>query len=174
MWPEHTRYLDLWASQLDTARRALAGPPPSYRPLDPDDAAVLGRGQGHLRRGGHLVRLPAAGRTIAETGRDTRHRLYRPDWSHMIIATAAARLYRKIFAAEAAEPGRWPLAIDRDNLLYAADDPDPDRPPRGLIRQARPAEPDGNALGQVKNKGSALTAEAGPLLAAGRFSFDET
>ena len=25
VWPEHTRYLDLWASQLDTARRALEG-----------------------------------------------------------------------------------------------------------------------------------------------------
>ena len=102
------------------------------------------------------------------------HRLYRPDWSHMILATAAARLWRKIFAA-AAETGRWPLAIDRDNLLYAADQPDPDLAcPAGLI-PARPGQagsPTGNALGQVKNKGSALTADAGPLLAAGRFSFD--
>ena len=40
-WPQHTRYLDLWAGQLNTARLALSGPPPGYRPADPDAAAVL-------------------------------------------------------------------------------------------------------------------------------------
>jgi len=103
------------------------------------------------------------------------HRLYRPDWTHMIINTAAARLYRKIFAA-AEKTGRWPIAIDRDNLLYTSDDADPERScPDGLV-PARPGQeknPIGNRLGQVKNKGSARMSDAAPLLATGKFHFDD-
>jgi hypothetical protein len=164
VWPEHTRYLDLWADQLDKARQALAGPPPSYAPADPDDAAVLAAVKDTYSGAVTLFGSPQLDAN-PEAGRE-RHRLYRPDWAHIIVATAAARLYRKILAVEAAELGRWPVAIDRDNLLYASDDPDPDRAcPAGLTI--------GNRLGQVKTKGSAMLAEAGPKLIAGKFSFDE-
>jgi hypothetical protein len=163
-WPEHTRYLDLWAGELDKARRALAGPEPSYAPADPDDAAVLAALKDTYSGAVTLFGSPQLDAN-PEAGRE-RHRLYRPDWAHIIVATSAARLYRKILAVEAAERGRWPVAIDRDNLLYASDDPDPDRAcPPGLTL--------GNGLGQVKTKGSAMLAEAGPKLGAGKFSFDE-
>ena len=173
VWPEHTRYLDLWAQQMDTARLALAGPPPSFRPGDPDDAAVLAAvkdtysGTVTLFGSSQLAGDPDKGKPAS--------RLYRPDWAHMIVNTAAARLYRKIFAA-AARCGRWPVAIDRDNLLYTSDDPDPERScPDGLVpaRPGQEAKPVGNRLGQVKNKGSALMSAAAPLLAAGKFHFDD-
>jgi hypothetical protein len=173
VWPEHTRYLDLWAQQMDAARLALAGPPPGWRPGDPDAAAVLAAvkdtysGAVALFGSPQLAADPAKGKPA--------HRLYRPDWAHMIVNTAAARLYRKIFAA-AEKTGRWPCGIDRDNLLYTSHDPDPERAcPDGLVpvRPGQDKKPVGNGLGQVKNKGSALMADAAPLLAAGRFHFDE-
>jgi hypothetical protein len=242
VWPEHTRYLDLWAQQMDAARLALAGPPPGYRPGDPDDAAVLAAvkdtysgavtlfgspqidGDGlilyprllelarrdgaadvspaALRRrycrvaftqearaqpcascgtpatelvGGMPLHLQCADPEGAKGGGRERNRLYRPDWAHMIVNTAAARLYRKIFAA-ADQCGRWPVGIDRDNLLYTSDDPDPERScPDGLVpsRPGQENKPVGNGLGQVKNKGSALMSVAAPLLAAGKFHFDD-
>jgi hypothetical protein len=242
VWPEHTRYLDLWAQQVDAARLALAGAPPGYRPGDPDDAAVLAavkdtysgaitlfgspqldadklipypqllelaRRDGTadvslatLRRrycrvtftpearaqpcascgtpatdlvGGVPLHLSCPDPPGAEGGGRPRHWLYRPDWAHMIVNTAAARLYRKVFDAAAAS-GRWPVGIDRDNLLYTSDDPDPERScPDGLVpsRPGQEKAPVGNRLGQVKCKGSARMADAAPLLAAGKFHFDE-
>jgi hypothetical protein len=244
VWPEHTRYLDLWAQQIDAARLALAGPPPSWRPGDPDDAAVLAavkdtysgavtlfgspqldaspdklillprllelaRRDGaadaslaELRRRYCRVRPARDGQERpcascgkpsselvggiplhpqcpdpdgAEGGGQPRSRLFRPDWAHMISNTAAARLYRKVFAAAAAS-GRWPVGADRDNLLYTSDDPDPERScPDGLVpsRPGQEKAPVGNRLGQVKCKGSALMADAAPLLADGKFHFDK-
>jgi len=173
VWPEHTRYLDLWAQQLDAARLALAGPPPGYRPGDPDDAAVLAAVKDTYSG---TITLFGSSQLAADPDKDRpAHRLYRPDWTHMIINTAAARLYRKIFAA-AEKTGRWPIAIDRDNLLYTSDDADPERScPDGLV-PARPGQeknPIGNRLGQVKNKGSARMSDAAPLLATGKFHFDD-
>jgi hypothetical protein len=173
VWPEHTRYLDLWAQQLDAARLALAGPPPGYRPGDPDDAAVLAAVKDTYSG---AVTLFGSSQLAAdkESGKPA-HRLYRPDWAHLIVNTAAARLYRKVFDAAAAS-GRWPVGIDRDNLLYTSDDPDPERScPDGLVpsRPGQEKNPVGNRLGQVKNKGSALMSAAGPLLAAGKFHFDD-
>jgi hypothetical protein len=173
VWPEHTRYLDLWAQQLDAARLALAGPPPGWRPGDQDDAAVLAAVKDTYSG---AVTLFGSAQLAGDAEQDKpAHRLYRPDWTHMIVSTAAARLYRKIFAA-ADRAGRWPVAIDRDNLLYTSSDPDPERScPDGLVpsRPGQEKNPVGNGLGQVKNKGSALMTAAGPLLAAGKFHFDE-
>ena len=162
IWPRHTRYLDLWAGELNTARLALAGTPPGYRPVDPDTAAVLAALKDTYSG---AITLFGSPQLVADsdTGRE-QHKLFRPDWALTVIATATARLYRKILQAEEATPGWWPLAIERDNLLYASDQPDPAKacpPPMKL----------GNQLGQVKNKGSALMADAGGLLAAGRFAF---
>lgn len=168
VWPEHTRYLDKWVQQLDQARQALAGPEPSYTPQNPDDAAVLAAIKDTYSGAVTLFGSPQLDQdTDPETGtvRRQRHRLFREDWAHTLIDTSAARLYRKILAVEAAEPGRWPVAIDRDNLLYASDDPDPDRAcPAALTI--------GNGLGQVKPKGSAMLAAASAKLGAGKFSFD--
>jgi hypothetical protein len=94
-----------------------------------------------------------------------RQKLFRPDWTHTVIATATARLYRKILQVEEANPGLWPLAIDRDNLLYASDEPDP-------VKACPPPMRHGNQLGQVKNKGSAMMADAAGPLADRRFAFD--
>jgi hypothetical protein len=100
-----------------------------------------------------------------DAGRDP-DRFWRPDWFAQVVLTATARMYRRIFKAEKVTPGLWPVAIDRDNLLYPSDDPDPVRAcPEPLVL--------GNGLGQVKHKGSALMSEAAPLLAAGTFSFDQ-
>ena len=163
VWPKHTRYLDLWAAELNTARLALSGPPPSYRPDDPDAAAVLAALKDTYSGAVTLFGSPQLD-ADADTGRE-RHKLFRPDWALTVIATATARLYRKILQAEEATPGWWPLAIDRDNLLYASDEPDP-------AKACPPPMKPGNQLGQVKNKGSAMMADAAGPLAAGRFAFD--
>jgi len=164
VWPEHTQYLDMWATELNKARLALAGPPPSYRPEDPDAAAVLDALKDTYSGAITLFGSPQLDED-PETGRE-RHKLFRQDWSYTGIGTSNARLYRKILQVEEVTPGLWPLAIDRDNLLYASDSPDPE--------QACPAPlKTGNQLGQVKNKGSGLMADAAPQLAKGRFSFDK-
>jgi hypothetical protein len=236
VWPEHTRYLDLWAAELNKARLALSGPPPGYRPEDPDAAAVLaavkdtysgavtlfGSSQldaaadrlilyprllelasrdggaadvvspATLRRrycrvtfaqetqaqpcascgtpstelvGAMPLHLQCPDPPAAEGGGRERHKLFREDWAYTGIGTAGARLYRKILQVEEITPGLWPLAIDRDNLLYASDNPDPEQ-------ACPPPLKTGNGLGQVKNKGSGLMADATPLLGKGRFSFD--
>lgn len=164
VWPEHTRYLELWSSELNTARLALAGPPPGYRPEDPDARAVLAALKDTYSGAVTLFGSPQLD-ADADTGRE-RHTLFRPDWAHIVVATATARLYRKILQAEEAARGLWPLAIDRDNLLYASDEPDPAKACPAPLRA-------GNQLGAVKNKGSAVMADAASLLAAGRFSFDQ-
>lgn len=163
VWPKNTRYLDLWAGELNTARLALSGPPPGYRAGDPDTAAVLATLKDTYSG---AVTLFGSSQIDADTstGR-ARHKLFRPDWAHTVIATATARLYRKVLQAEQAMPGRWPLAIDRDNLLYASDEPDP-------VAACPPPMKTGNQLGQVKNKGSARMEDAAGPLAAGRFAFD--
>lgn len=172
VWPQHTRYLDLWATELNKARLALAGPPPGYRPEDPDAATVLAALKDTYSA---AITLFGSSQLDAdeESGRE-RRKLYRPDWAHMLIGTATARLYRKILAIEEANPGLWPLAIDRDNVLYASDDPDPDRACPLPQKPGTPPErkKTGNQLGQVKNKGSAAMADAAAPLAAGRFAFD--
>lgn len=173
VWPRHTRYLNLWASEMDKARRALEGPPPAWRPDSPDDAAVLAAIKDTYSGAITLFGSPQLA-ADPERGRPA-HRLHRPDWTHMVITTAAARLYRKIFAAAQAT-GRWPLGIDQYNLLYASASPDPDEacPERLVpIRPGQDKKPIGNGLGQVKCKGSALMKDAGPLLAAGKFHFGE-
>ena len=149
---------------LNKARLALAGPPPGYQPEDPDARAVLSALKDTYSGAVALFGSPQLDGD-QEAGRD-RHKLYRPDWAHMVVATATARLYRKILQAEEASPGTWPLAIDRDNLLYASDDPDPERACPAPLKT-------GNQLGQAKNKGSGLMAGAAELLTAGRFSFDK-
>jgi hypothetical protein len=164
VWPQHTRYLDLWATELNKARLALSGPPPSYRPDDPDAAAVLAALKDTYSAAITLFGSPQLDADPG-TGRE-RHKLFRPDWAHIVGgATPNARLYRKVLQVETANPGLWPLAIDRDNLLYASDEPDP------VKACPAPLTP-GNQLGQVKNKGSAAMADAAGPLAAGRFAFD--
>jgi hypothetical protein len=151
---------------------ARAGPPPSYRPADPDAAAVLA-----ALKDTYSAAITLFGSSQLdedkETGRE-RHKLFRPDWTLTVITTATARLYRKILAIEEASPGLWPLAIDRDNLLYASDNPDPDQAcPVPAKPGTEPGQPKtGNQLGQFKNKGSAAMADAAEPLAAGRFAFD--
>lgn len=174
VWPEHTQYLDKFAARLDGARQALAGPPPLYRPEDPDQAAVLAAVKDTYSSAVTLF----GSKQIAGDPKENRAPdiLYRPDWTGMILATAGARLYRKIFAAAGQTGGRYPVAVDRDNLAYLSDEADPARAcPPGLVPakagQDRPSL--GNGLGQVKNKGSAVvTPELAGRLAHGRFNFD--
>lgn len=173
VWEQRTQYLDKFAARLDGARQALAGPAPTWKPEDADQAAVLAAIKDTYSS---AITLFGSAQIAGDkqVGRPA-DLLYRPDWAGMILATAGARLYRKILTA-AEQTGRYPVAIDRDNLAYLSDDPDPVTAcPAGLV----PAKPGqdraaiGNGLGQVKNKGSAvMTPELAGRLAHQRFSFD--
>ena len=163
----------MWARELNTARLALSGPSPSYQPDDPDAAAVLAALKDTYS--GAITLFGSAQLDEDKEAKRERQTLFRPDWTFTVITTATARLYRKILAIEAANPGLWPLAIDRDNLLYPSNDPDPDRACPVPPKPGTPPEQKktGNQLSQVKNKGSAAMADAAGPLTAGRFAFDK-
>ena len=155
VWPEHTRYLDLWASQLDKARRALEGPPPSYRPLDPDDAAVTAAVKETYAGAITLFGSPQLAGDA--DGRDTRA----PAVPAGLVAHDPRHGRRPAVAEDLrgrAQSGRWPLAIDRDNLLYAADRrPGPGLPRGPDPRQARQAgQPDGQRARPGQEQGIRL------------------
>jgi hypothetical protein len=158
VWRDRTRYLDLWAREINTARLALADLADGG---DAGAAAVLATVKDMYSS---AITLFGSPQLDARDGRE-RHKYFRPSWSHLVITTARARLFRKILQVEERNPGLWPVAIDRDNLLYASDDPDPVSACPEPLRI-------GNRLGQVKTKGSCLLADAADALARGRFAFD--
>lgn len=141
---EHGRALEPWYQRLRDARAALVD-----AATDPDAAAVLVA----LKRtyAGGIGRLGAA----AAQG----HRRYRPDHRHAIIATARANLTRNLRTI-ADRDGRWPLAVYRDCLLYASDDPDP-------LTAAPPALRLGPGPGAFKPAGTAAMVDLLPLLSQG-------
>lgn len=83
------------------------------------------------------------------------YHLWRPDWRHHIIAntrTAILHTLRKIHQTN----GAAALAVDRDAIAFAVDDPDPRRAWPG------PADKLGVGVGQWKPVGVAALAEWGP------------
>lgn len=76
---------------------------------------------------GEDEQLAAVMKTIYKTGRGMLERpaarVYRPDWSHTIIATARCVLWRKV-RAEGLASGRWPQRFETDTVWYVSDDRD--------------------------------------------------
>jgi hypothetical protein len=132
----HARMLEPWYKALRDARRALFAEGAGH---DVDVKAVLTT----LKRAyaGGVGRLDAKGAEGA--------RLYRPDWTHHVMATAGANAMRKMLKAAAVD--RYPLVVATDAIVYASDDPNPETAiPAGLTFSR-----DGANLGELKCSGSA-------------------
>lgn len=87
--------------------------------------------------------------------------LWRPDARDHFISRAAANDYRRQLRT-GLETGRWPVAIHKDAVYYASDDPDPVRAkPRTMVI--------GNRLGQYSIEASVLTAAVAEHLGTSRF-----
>jgi hypothetical protein len=72
--------------------------------------------------------------------------VYRPDWHHAVLAQFRANLWRRLRAV-GKESGRWPYAIDTDNVYYSAADENP-------ITSAPAGLPLGDTLGKFAHKKS--------------------
>lgn len=89
--------------------------------VDPEAGAPPERADRHLTaalKDGYREAIGLLGR---EGGR-----VFRPEWRHIIIATARANLWRRLWRT-GRETDRWPLRIDVDCAWYGSNDPDPAR-----------------------------------------------
>jgi len=126
VWPTHTRHLDTWYEGWRDATATLRAAEDGG---DPDAGAA--------RRLVKACYAASFGKFAAEDLADRQSRLYRPDWAHTIRAQARANLYRQLLRA-GETTGRWPVAVDRDAVYYAADDLDPvTAAPEGLNMTGR-------------------------------------
>ena len=145
VYPQHGRALEPWYRRLRAARESLA---PDK--ADPDLGPVLATLKATYAAG--LGRLDAA-----NTKGDRR---YRPDWYAAVRSTARANLTRNVLAA-VENDHRYPLAVIKDQVLYASDDPDP-------VSACPPSLRLGAGLGAWKVYGTAPMAEAAARLHPGR------
>lgn len=126
LWHEHGRYLEPWYQQLRDARRGLeqlrtAG--------DVDAGPVLDAVK--LTYSGGVGRL-AKRELTGSNADDPVHQAGRP-WYHHVLGRARANLLRQLAAAGNGPDARWPLAVWRDTVVYAADSADPiEAAPAGL------------------------------------------
>lgn len=126
VWPTHTRHLDTWYEGWRDATATLRAAEDGG---DPDAGAA--------RRLVKACYAASFGKFAAEDLADRQSRLYRPDWAHTIRAQARANIYRQLLRA-GETTGRWPVAVDRDAVYYAAEDLDPvTAAPEGLNMTGR-------------------------------------
>ncbi|MGN7157835.1 telomere-binding protein [Dietzia cercidiphylli] len=146
VWPEHGRVLDPWYSRLRDGLKAV-------RTGEVDDEAVRGQ-----------LKTTYA-RTIGMFGSATfmRDRMgFAPDRRHMIIGKSRANILRRVLQI-GRDADRWPLAISKDLVVYASDEPDPVAAWPGLERNY------GREFGQFKWEGSALMDEHADHFTGGRY-----
>ena len=146
VWPEHGRVLDPWYSRLRDGLKAV-------RTGDADDEAVRGQ-----------LKTTYA-RTIGMFGSATfmRDRMgFAPDRRHMIIGKSRANIMRRVLQI-GKDTDQWPLAISKDLVVYASDEPDPVAAWPGLERNY------GREFGQFKWEGSALMDEHAEHFNGGRY-----
>lgn len=141
-WGTTARYLEGPGKTLSQARKSLL----ELSDTSDDAAAVLGAIK--------LLYSATVGKLAEREHRPDFH-LWRPDWrDHVLGATKTAILRTLTDAGE--RSNRHPLAVDRDAIFYASDDPNP--------ASAWPGDPAklGTNLGSWKAIGSAELAVWGP------------
>lgn len=149
LWSESVRYFDGWNKRL---RDALYAAAEARATGDPDAAQIRTTIKNCYAHG--IGRLDA--RTLHDGSRSL-NALWRPDWRHAVMDETYRRIWRTVHQVGTGT-GRWPLAIVRDSLWYAADTPEADAAvPEGL--SLHPTQ-----LGKYKHEGVATLDEAMPFL----------
>lgn len=100
------RILRTWAETLDKAADAALDEPRA------EDAKLL---EWTIKK----MYKAAFGNWLDDTGR-----IWRPDWSHSVLAKARTNTWRKAWSVGMAT-GRWPETIHVDEIVYASDKADP-------------------------------------------------
>ncbi|OKH76715.1 hypothetical protein EB73_02145 [Mycobacterium sp. SWH-M3] len=135
-WPEHARVLNGWYERIRDASTML----------DTDDPdAQAARNQSKVVRSVGIGLMGSDPNLKGKTGYDPMKRL-------SIIGKASANIaYR--FEQIGQDTGHWPVAAEKDTVLYVSDNPDP--------QAAWPGKPEnyGRGFGQYKHEGSALLSE---------------
>lgn len=160
VWPEHGRLLRDWANRFSLAAKELDTD-------DPDDQAV--------RRHAKMIRV----RGFGMIGSQSRDRKLRPPYSKEkflmgVSKTTANIVYaiNNIFE----QTGQAPLAITKDTILYASDDPNPVTawPMYAIDAAAAATNPKhrstlGRGFGQWKPEASGKLSEQLQYLKGGRY-----
>lgn len=137
LWPRRSRFLKGAGERLRDARHELVTP----RVADPNREAALDAIKACYRVGTGRFNMDA---------RDERSGWRRPDWGHLIRATARVNLDRRLRKLSQA-----PFAIATDGLLFVTNEPDPHLFAQHLHTDAGPLGlPLGNGLGQFSIKGT--------------------
>lgn len=145
-WPEHGRVLKGWYECIRDASAAL----------DTDDPdAQAARDQSKMVRSVGIGLMGSDPNLKGKTGYDPMKRL-------SIVGKASANIaYR--FEQIGRDTGCWPVAAEKDTVLYISDNPDP--------QAAWPGKPEswGRGFGQYKHEGSALLADHVEYLNGGSY-----
>ncbi len=145
-WPDHGRVLIGWYERVRDASSVL----------DTDDPdAQAARDQSKVVRSVGIGLMGSDSNMKGKTGYDPMKRL-------SIVGKASANIaYRLDLIGK--NTTRWPVAAEKDTVLYVSDSPDP--------QVAWPGEPEtwGRGFGQYKHEGSALMAEHVEYLNGGSY-----
>lgn len=145
-WPEHGRVLNTWYERIRDASTML----------DTDDPdAQAARDQSKVVRSVGIGLMGSDPNLKGKTGYDPMKRL-------SIIGKASANIAYRIEQI-GQDTDCWPIAADKDTVLYISDNPDPEA--------AWPGKPEnwGRGFGQYKHEGSALLADHVEYLNGGAY-----
>lgn len=147
IWPQHGRFLDTWADRVRDARANLDT-------ADPNDRAARNIVKEIYVRSFGMM----ASDRFAEGGKH-----FHPDRFHMIQERATTNILRRIQQI-GRDTGRWPVAIDKDLVLYTSAEADP--------TAAWPGKPEhfGRGLGQFKPEMTGRLEDVLPTLDGTRFA----
>jgi len=136
VWPERGKVLDKFYDRIHHAADELDTD-------DPDDQAA--RSQSKVMRNSGMGMLASDTYMKGRPG-------FKPEWWFSIVSKANFNIIHNIVQIGNAT-GRFPLAVLKDTVLYASNDPDP--------ASAWPGTPEkyGRRFGQYKHEGSALMSD---------------
>lgn len=136
VWTERAKVLEKFYDRIHHAADELDTD-------DPDDQAA--RNQSKVMRNSGMGMLASVTYMKGRPG-------FKPEWWFSIVSKANFNIVHNIVQIGNAT-GRWPLAVLKDTVLYASEDPDPASAWPG------PSEKYGRRFGQYKHEGSALMSE---------------
>ncbi|MGB8403483.1 MAG: hypothetical protein WCE30_05300 [Mycobacterium sp.] len=136
VWTERKKVLEKFYDRIHHAADELDTD-------DPDDQAT--RNQSKVMRNSGMGMLASVTYMKGRPG-------FKPEWWFSIVSKANFNIIHNIIQIGNAT-GRWPLAVLKDTVLYASNDPDP--------AAAWPGTPEkyGRRFGQYKHEGSALMSD---------------
>lgn len=136
VWTERSKVLEKFYDRIHHAADVLDTD-------DPDDQAA--RNQSKVMRNSGMGMLASVTYMKGRAG-------FRPEWWFSIVSKANFNIIHNIVQIGNAT-GRWPLAVLKDTVIYASNDPDP--------ASAWPGTPGkyGRRFGQYKHEGSALMSD---------------